>query len=213
MTQLYPIYLCINKEKCLVVGGGKVAERKVKNLLKAGANVTVVSPQITPEMALLKEQKEIVHINRCYQEGDLTGAFLVICATDNKQLNCQVAEQCLAQKTLVNVVNDPPKSNFFVPAVMRQGSLSIAISTDGKSPLLAAQIREQLEKAYGPEYADFLELLGQVRKDILEHVPDPTVRRTILEYIVKSDIINLLKEKRYDKIKERVQNAYRSSGS
>lgn len=213
MTQLYPLYLRLNNEKCLVVGGGKVAERKIKSLLDAEAAVTVVSPQLTPALYVLKEQAKIKHIERTYQEKDLAGSFLVICATDNKELNRKVAEQCLARKILVNVVNDPPQSNFFVPAVVRQGSLSIAVSTDGKSPLLAARIREQLEKTYGSEYADFLELLGQVRVDILEKEPDPETRRKILEQIVQSDIINLLKEKRYDEIKERVQNAYRSSGS
>jgi precorrin-2 dehydrogenase/sirohydrochlorin ferrochelatase len=213
MTKLYPLYLRLNKEKCLVVGGGKVAERKVKRLLEAEATVTVVSPLLTPQLAELKKQAQIKHIERMYQEQDLEGAFLVICATDDKKLNRKVAEQCQEQKLLVNVVNDPPQSNFIVPAVIRQGSLSIAVSTDGKSPLLAARIREQLEKTYGSEYADFLELLGEVRRDIVENVEDSEVRKEILENIVQSDILTLIKEKRYQEIKERVQNAYSRSGS
>ncbi|MEG6615462.1 bifunctional precorrin-2 dehydrogenase/sirohydrochlorin ferrochelatase [Peptococcaceae bacterium 1198_IL3148] len=213
MTKLYPLYLRLNGEKCLVVGGGKVAARKVNSLLEAEATVTVVSPILIPPLAELEKKGQIEHIQRTYQEKDLEGAFLVICATDDKEVNRRVAAQCQQKKILVNVVNDPPQSNFFVPAVIRQGSLSIAVSTDGKSPLLAARIREQLEQTYGPEYADFLELLGEVRQDIIENVPDPETRREILQRIVQSDIISLIKENRYQEIKERVQNAYRSSGS
>lgn len=213
MTQPYPIFLRLDKQKCLVIGGGKVAERKVKSLLQAGANVVVVSPQLTPGLTHFKEQGKIKHIAREYQPQDLSEAFVAICATDNKELNGQVADQCRKRNILVNVVNDPPKSNFFVPATMQRGSLSIAISTNGKSPLLAAHIREQLEQTYGPEYADFLELLGQVRQDVLHNVPDSHRRKRIMEKIIQSDIIKLLREKRYDKIKERIQHAYHSSGS
>lgn len=213
MTQLYPLYLRLNNQKCVVVGGGKVAERKVKSLMEAGANILLVSPQLTPGLTQLKELGKIKHIARTYQQEDLAGAFLVICATDSKEVNGSVANQCQAQGILVNVVNDPPKSNFFVPAVVRRGALSIAVSTDGKSPLLAANIRKQLEESYGVEYADFLELLGQVRQDVLANVPDPVNRKAIMEKIIQSDIINLLREKRYDEIKERIQHAYHSSGS
>lgn len=213
MTQLYPLFLQLADEKCLVVGGGKVAQRKVKSLVEAGANVIVVSPQLTPGLQQLKTQNKIKHIHRSYRQQDLAGAFLVICATDNKAVNGQVAAQCHSKKILVNVVNDPPASNFFVPAVVRQGSLAIAISTSGKSPLLAARIREQLEQTYGVEYADFLELLGQVRQDILINVPDQAKRKAILERVIQAGIIELLKEERYDEIKERIKHAYHSSGS
>ncbi|MBM7855577.1 precorrin-2 dehydrogenase/sirohydrochlorin ferrochelatase [Desulfohalotomaculum tongense] len=212
MTEFYPLYLRLEGEKCLVVGGGKVAERKVKKLLESGADIVVVSPRLTPGLAALKEQARITHIERECQEKDLQDAFLVFSATDDEEVNRRVAEYCIKNKILVNIVDDPQRCSFFVPAVVRQGPLSVAVSTNGKSPLLAARIREQLENTFGPEYADFLELLGQVRVDLLQRVPEHHKRREVLEKIVQSDILKLYKEKRYDKIKERVQHAYRSSG-
>ena len=213
MTAFYPLYLRLQDEKCLVVGGGKVAERKVKSLLDSGAAVTVVSPQITTKLQTLKDENKIIHKEEEFCEIHLTDVLLVISATNNEEVNRQVAQLCFTRKVLVNVVDDPPKCNFFVPAVVRQGSLSIAVSTNGKSPLLAAQIRRQLEKDFGPEYADFLELLGQVRLELLNSVPQEEKRREILERIVQSDILTLFKEKRYEEIKERVENAYRGCGS
>ncbi|MBO8136837.1 MAG: bifunctional precorrin-2 dehydrogenase/sirohydrochlorin ferrochelatase [Desulfotomaculum sp.] len=212
MTEFYPLYLRLEGQKCLVVGGGKVAERKVKKLLRSGAEITVISPRLTPALAAIKEQRLIKHIEREYREEDLKDAFLVFCATNNEEVNRQIADYCSRNKILVNIVDDPQRCDFFVPAVVRQGPLSIAISTNGRSPLLAARIREQLEKTFGPEYADFLELLGQVRMELLQNVPDPEKRRQVLEKIVQSDILKLYKEKRFDKIKERVEDAYRSCG-
>lgn len=212
MVKIYPIYLRLQAENCLVVGGGQVAGRKVKALLESEAAVTVVSPQLTTGLTDLKTQAQIKHIEREYQERDLAGMFLVISATNNEEANRQVAEHCFAKKILVNVVDDPPKCNFFVPAVVRRGLLTIAVSTDGKSPLLAARIRAQLETQYGDGYAELLELLGQVRQDLLENIPEPDRRREILERLVEPDVLLLFKEKRYDQIKEWVQSAYRSGG-
>ncbi|MCD5407563.1 MAG: bifunctional precorrin-2 dehydrogenase/sirohydrochlorin ferrochelatase [Desulfotomaculum sp.] len=189
-----------------------MAGRKVKALLESEAAVTVVSPQLTTGLTDLKTQAQIKHIEREYQERDLAGMFLVISATNNEEANRQVAEHCFAKKILVNVVDDPPKCNFFVPAVVRRGLLTIAVSTDGKSPLLAARIRAQLETQYGDGYAELLELLGQVRQDLLENIPEPDRRREILERLVEPDVLLLFKEKRYDQIKEWVQSAYRSGG-
>ncbi len=213
MTVLYPLYLRLNGEKCLVVGGGNVAARKVQSLLESGADVTVVSPELTSKLSELKKQQKITHLEQEYTEDVLEDVFLVICATNIEEVNQQVAQDCFARKILVNVVDDPPKCNFFVPSVVRQGNLSIAISTNGKSPLLARSIREQLEKVFGSEYGEFLEILGQVRLDLLQTERDPEKRRIVLEQIVQSDILKLLKERRYEDIKERVENAYRRSGS
>ncbi|WP_031513653.1 precorrin-2 dehydrogenase/sirohydrochlorin ferrochelatase family protein [Desulfofalx alkaliphila] len=212
MAQLYPIYLRLAGEKCLVVGGGKVAQRKVKSLLKSDACVTVVSPRLTSELHRLKEEHKITYHAEEFKEGHLEGMQLVISATDNEEVNRRVAELCFSKNILVNVADDPGKCSFFVPAVVRQGDLSIAVSTGGKSPLLAARIREQLERTYGPEYAEFLELLGQVRIDLIQNIDQPEKRREILEDIVQSDILSLIKEKRYEDIKERIQNAYRGRG-
>ena len=207
------MYLKLENENCLVVGGGRVAERKVKALLESGANITVVSPDLTPYLRELKEKGVIRHIDRKYQDSDLEGMFLVISATDDESVNKRVSDQCFARKILVNVVDDPPKCSFFVPAVVRRGDLTIAISTGGKSPMLAARIREQLEKQYGVEYAELLKLLGDIRQELKESVPDVEQRRKILERIVELRSLLLFDKKSYKDIKELVQGVGSSSGS
>lgn len=213
MNSFYPIYINLNQQTCLVVGGGHVAERKVQALLDSGARVKVVSPVLTEQLRHWVAAGAVEYIDREYQSHDLPGAFLVISATDREAVNQQVANDCFKQGILVNVVDDPPKCNFYVPSVVRRGALSIAVSTNGRSPLLAAKIRRQLERQFGPEYGEFLELMGEVRREVLSRVADGDERRVIFEELVNSDILTLLKEKKYDQVKERVEHAYCGSGS
>ena len=184
MYDFYPVYLSIRGKKCLVIGGGNVAERKVKSLLECGAGVWVVSPLLTEELSKLKEQNQIHCLPREYSPEDLEGCFLVISATDDADTNKRVADDCLARNIPVNVVDEPDRCSFIVPSVMRRGDLCIAISTSGKSPLLARKIRERLEELFGPEYAEYLELMGTLRKKIIREVPDKQSRREIFECLV-----------------------------
>jgi len=195
----------------MVVGGGRVAERKVKALIESGAKITVVSPKLTTYLQQIKDKGTIKHVDREYKDGDVEGMFLVISAADNEDVNQRVSDQCFAKGILVNVVDDPPKCNFFVPAVLRRGDLTIAISTRGKSPMLAACIRGQLEKQYGSEYAELLKLLGDIRQELKQSVPDIKLRRRILERIVELGSLLLFDEKSYKDIKELVRDA--GSGS
>ncbi|TLM99451.1 bifunctional precorrin-2 dehydrogenase/sirohydrochlorin ferrochelatase, partial [bacterium] len=149
MSNLYPVCLDLRRKKCLVAGGGKVAERKIRALLDCGAEVYVVSPQLTTELAGMARTGEIVHIERNYTTTDLENAFLVISATDDEKTNRRVAGDCLERNILINVVDDPANCNFIVPAVFRQGALSISVSTEGKSPMLARKIREDLTAVFG----------------------------------------------------------------
>ena len=145
MSSYYPVYLSLEGKKCVVVGGGEVAWRKVETLLAAGTKVCLVSPEITPGIDELVKAGKLVHIRREYRTGDLEGAFLVIGATDNEDINRQVA--CDAEKTgiLVNIVDVPKLCNFIVPSKVERGDLIISISTGGTSPALAKKIRKQLE--------------------------------------------------------------------
>jgi precorrin-2 dehydrogenase/sirohydrochlorin ferrochelatase len=133
MSNLFPINLNLRDRKCLVIGGGKIAERKVESLLSSGAEIALVSPKITRNLENLAEKGVIKFINRQYTDNDLNDCFLVIVATDNRELNHKVANDCLSRNILVNVVDDPKMCNFTVPSVLRRGSLCIAVSTDGKS--------------------------------------------------------------------------------
>lgn len=204
MSNLYPVFLDLSNKLCLVVGGGQVAERKTNSLLECHAKVKLVSPQVS---ATIKEwaDKEIIELlQREYQIDDLQGVWLVFAATDSQQLNKQISQDCYERNLPTNVVNDPDKGDFFVPSVIRRGKLAIAVSTGGASPLLAARIRRQLESQFGPEYAEFMEILNDVRRQVLNNVDDIIQRKAIFNELVESDILELLKAKKYDQVKERL---------
>lgn len=188
-----------------------MAERKVRSLLECGASVRVVSPEITPGLKILAGEGRIFYRQGYYLASDLEGVFLVIGSTDQEPVNRQVAEDCASCNIIVNIVDDPAKGNFFVPAVVRRGSLTIAVSTDGKSPMLARKIREELEKHYGPQYGEFLDMLGELREAIIRNVADNEKKREILEKLVDDMVLGLLKEGKMDMVKERVLSAYRGS--
>lgn len=165
-TFYYPISLNLSGKKCVVVGGGVVALRKVRGLLEHGANVEVISPSVCSEISALAEAGEIgVKVKR-YEHGDLDDAFLVIVATAESDTNREVAREARRRKVLVNVVDDPEQSDFNVPSIVRQRDLIIAISTGGKSPALARKIRTRLEKIFGEEYASLTDLIDEVRSEL-----------------------------------------------
>lgn len=192
MTAYYPVYIQLGAQPCVVIGGGKVAEGKVDGLLAAGGRVTVIAPEITPHLQHLADRGEIDHRAREYRAGDLTGAFIVICATDQPAINHQVWQQASADGQLVNVVDDTPHCNFIAPAILRQGDLTIAISTGGKAPALAVRLKERFQREIGPEYERFLELAGELREQLARHVPDFEKRRSLWYELVDSDALDLL---------------------
>lgn len=192
MTAYYPIYLQLQGQPCVVIGGGRIAEGKVDGLLAAGGRVTVVSPDLTLHLRELVERHAITHLARPYQPGDLAGAFLIICATDQTEINHQVWQEATANGQLVNVVDDTPRCNFIAPAILRNGDLTIAISTGGKAPALAVRLKERLQKELGLEYERFLELAGQLREPLSRHVPDFETRRALWYELVDSDALGLL---------------------
>lgn len=148
-----------------MVGGGQVALRKVKALIECGADVEVISPDLCLELRRLAESREVRALNREYQSGDLRGAFVVIAATDNSDVNRKVAEEAKRNAALVNVVDDAENSDFIIPSYLRRGDVTVAISTAGKSPALARKIRTRLEKDLGNEYASLTNLIGEVRAE------------------------------------------------
>ncbi|MCG9967597.1 bifunctional precorrin-2 dehydrogenase/sirohydrochlorin ferrochelatase [Pelotomaculum terephthalicicum JT] len=207
----YLISLDLSGKLCLVIGGGQVAERKVCSLLECDASVQVVGPELTPGLRDMAESGRILYRQGQYRPADLDNVFLVICATDNKEVNQQVAGDCTDRNLFVNIVDDPKKCNFFVPAVVKRGALSIAVSTGGKSPLLARKIREELETAYGLQYGEFLDLIADIRQDVINNISDPKKKKEILENMVCDEVLCFLKSGRMDLVKERIASAYRSS--
>ena len=162
----YPVSLNIEGRRCMVVGGGQVALRKVKTLLHHGANVEVISPDPCPELARLAESGEISVCNNTYETGDLAGAFLAIAATDDSMINQRVAEEARSKSVLVNVVDDAENSDFIVPSYLRRDALIISVSTSGRSPALAQKIRTRLEKEFTKQYGTLTRVIGEVRSEI-----------------------------------------------
>lgn len=166
MTPYYPIFLNVSGKKCIVVGGGEVALRKVEALLGHGAEVTVISPELCSGLSALARQVKIQVIERRYATGSLDGALMVIAATDDRQTNLAVAEEAKKAAVPVNVVDDPASSDFIVPSCLSRGDITIAVSTAGKSPALARKIRCILENNFGDEYALLASLVEEVRAEL-----------------------------------------------
>lgn len=191
--KFYPAFLDLRERPCFVIGGGKVAERKALSLLEAGADVTIVSPTLTPKLRELASSAKINHFPRPFAEGDISGAFLVIVATDSEEVNTAAARLCRAKNILVNVAAPPEESTFIVPSVVERGDLIIAVSTTGVSPALSRKIHIDLERIYGPEYEALLKKLSVVRKRLMEELHDEEKRRLIFQSIIDSDVIELIR--------------------
>jgi precorrin-2 dehydrogenase/sirohydrochlorin ferrochelatase len=205
MIGLYPAVLKLEGRCCLVVGGGSVATRKTISLLECGAQVRLVSPELTKELQREVQRGKITHIKRIFEKVDLDGVYLVICATDNTELNSQIAEYCEALHIPVNVVDNPELSSFFVPSMIKRGPLCISITTGGNSPLFARRLRDELEKLIGPEYAEMVVSLGQVRRLIREQVDDPARRRKFLEEILPPGSLADFDEEKMEVLRKQVK--------
>jgi len=166
MSTYYPIFLNIQGKKCVVVGGGEVAERKARALVEQGASVTVISARVSDGLTQLAEQGIIELSLRDYQPGDLENALIAIAATDDPKVNMDVVREGQERGVLTNVVDAPEHSDFIVPSLLRRGDVSIAVSTGGKSPALARRIRTELEQSLAPEYASLALLVSQVRQEL-----------------------------------------------
>lgn len=191
MSKLYPLFLKIEGRPCLVVGGGEVAKRKIMVLLASGALVKVVSPAIDQRIVQLKEMmKGLTLCERVYEEADLDGAYLVIAATDDANVNETLFRQAVARGLMVNVVDKPELCNFYVPALVTRGDLKIAVSTNGTCPALAKKIRRDLEEQFGEYYETLLSCLGEIRCELFTKYPNDTRKRgEIMNGIVNSDIV------------------------
>ncbi len=190
----YPINLVGRAlSSTIVIGGGEVAARKVEGLLDAGAQITVISPTLTPDLQLLADSGRIAFTARPYREGDLSGAFLVIAATGDSEVNLSVWREAKRCGCLINVVDDPRHSDFITPAVVRRGEMSLAISTGGSSPALAHRLRERLESLIEPEYGPLTEILAELRPELIDHFSPGEPRFQAAFRMIDSEILNILR--------------------
>jgi precorrin-2 dehydrogenase len=162
----YPLVLDLAGRRCVVIGGGAVAERKVDGLFAAGATVTVVSPKLSGGLESRAARKEIRVERRCYRRGDLAGASLAFVATGDARLAAAVAREGRSEGVWVNAADDPAHCDFFVPAVLRRGPLVVAVATGGASPALARAVREELDRWLPDDYAELAEAVADVRREL-----------------------------------------------
>lgn len=178
----FPISLQMTGRRCLVIGGGPVAERKIASLLDAGAEVTVVSPDVTETIAGWSKSNSIQFKAGHYQSGDLAGYQLVFVATDDREVNARVYQEGKTKGAWVNAADDPAHCDFILPSVLRRGELTVAVSSGGSSPALARLIREELELHFTAEYALLNKLAGDVRDELRRQsvtVPFETWRKAL----------------------------------
>ncbi len=207
MGSYYPAFLDLEGRRCVVIGGGEVAERKVGALLSAGARVTVVSPEATVEIARLAQHEEVVWHRRGYEAGDLTDAWLAIAATDDGSVNRAIGRDAEERRVLLNVVDQPALCNFIAPSVVQRGDLTIAVSTAGKSPAMARKVRHEIERAFPPEYGVLLEVAAEARRELMGegHQVEPELWQTALS----DEVLSLARSGDTDAARARVLKTLR----
>ncbi len=193
-----PIFLDVTGRRCLVIGGGEVAARKVPSLLEAGADVVVVSPSLVDALADLARQGRIRHTKREYEAGDIAGAALVYAATDDARLHRRLYAEARGRAIPINVADVPALCTFITPAVLTRGSLTIAVSTEGASPAMAKRIITRLERLFGPEYGLALEVLRAARHHLKSTEPDLRTRAAKLTALAASRIPEYLRKGNID---------------
>ena len=200
----YPAFLDLKNKKAVVVGGGSVAERKVRLLVDAGASVTLISPDITANLRKLASKGALHYVERNYRKGDVEGAFIVIAGTSSAALNSKIA---CAAKNLVNVIDTPSDGNFIVPSVVRRGALNIAISTEGASPAVSKAIRKELEGYYSREFARYLRFTEMIRLKTIKEIKNEKKRKHFLTSLASKQLLNTLRKEGFDTVREHILNA------
>ena len=191
------MFVNLKEKTCTVIGGGVVALRKILGLLECHASVRVISPTSAQQIIQLNHQNKIDLFERAYQRHDLVGSFLVVAATDDAEVNQQIAQECTELNILCNVVDHPNLCNFYYASVYTRGDLKIAISTNGISPALARKMKSELSEIYPEAYIPYLKYLRKMRETVKVKIPDASKRKAILEQIIDTpDILEQFKHTR-----------------
>jgi precorrin-2 dehydrogenase/sirohydrochlorin ferrochelatase len=187
---IFPVFLKMKGRRCLVIGGGAVAVRKVRALLDAGANVTVLSPALDKQIEDLVRETKISAIGRKYREGDLKGYSIVVETTGDPDVSKKAASEAAELGLFLNTADVPERCDFFFPAVLRRGDLVLAACTGGVAPGLAARIRRKWEKEFDSRYGTFLAAFGKFREEVKRRFPqDPAKRKQLLESVLDAGLI------------------------
>ncbi|MGZ5347431.1 MAG: precorrin-2 dehydrogenase/sirohydrochlorin ferrochelatase family protein [Solirubrobacterales bacterium] len=208
-TPVYIACLRLSGRRCVVVGGGEIGLEKVEGLLACSGEVTLIAPEANAELRELADEGSIRWERRAYEPADIEGTFIVIAATDDTDVNIGIYEDAERRAMLVNVVDVPPLCNFILPAIVRQGSMAIAISTQGASPALAKRMKREISEQFGPAYAELAVILNEVRGWAKGTLPTYNDRRDFFEEIVNGDPdpVELIREGRTGEVREIIEAA------
>jgi precorrin-2 dehydrogenase/sirohydrochlorin ferrochelatase len=190
MSSLFPMFLKLEGKRCLVVGAGKVGEPKIGGLLDTGARVQVIALQASDAVRTWARAGKIMLELRAFTPEDLDGVFLAVVATSSRSVDETIYREAQARGVLCNVVDVPEYCDFYYPAVVRRGDLQIAISTNGQSPSLAQKLRQQLERQFGPAYAQWVAELGETRQIVLASELDPQRKSELLHSLASREAVN-----------------------
>ncbi|HEX6504008.1 MAG TPA: bifunctional precorrin-2 dehydrogenase/sirohydrochlorin ferrochelatase [Terriglobales bacterium] len=204
MSSLFPMFLKLEGRRCLVVGAGTVGEGKIAGLLKTGALVRVIAIEATTSVLEWARSGQIDLELRPFSANDLKEVFLAIVATSSRDLNQSIFRDASRLGVLCNVVDVPDLCDFYYPAVVRRGDLQIAISTNGQSPALSSRLREQLEKQFGPGYADWVAELGKTRKLVQASGLDAARKRELLLSLASREALEAALAADSEAVKEQV---------
>ncbi len=188
----YPLFADLSGRRCVVVGGGAVAHRKVTALIRCGAQVVVISPTLTARLAAMAAAGRVQLAARSFQPSDVRNAWLVIAATSDPAVNAQVSAAAAKARIFANVVDDQPLCSFIAPSWVRRGALTIAVSTGGASPTLAKRLRRELAQRLGPRYTHMVRLLGGLRQPAKRVLPTYQQRQRYFDDVVSGKVFTLV---------------------
>ncbi len=202
MAAYYPVFLDLKDKHCVIIGGGKIGEHKIRPLLDCGAKITVISPEVTEGIQEAATRGDITLVIRKYNEGDLKGAALAIAATNVRSVNKGIASEAERERVVLNVVDDAELCTFIAPAIVKKGAVTVALSTGGASPALARKLREGLENSEALEYAELAGVLSTARKELRQR--GITVDPDRWQECITGDLIDLVKAGRDEAAVEKV---------
>lgn len=189
----YPVFTDLHGRRCVVIGGGLIAQRKVTTLLSYGADLTVISPALTKALARHAQAGRIRHLARRFRRGDLAGAWLVYAATDDPAINQAVFAESRQRRIFANVVDQTHLCSFIAPAILRQSGVTVAVSTGGASPTLAKYVRQQVRGVVNAEFGDMLRLLGSLRGVAKQTLPKYQDRKRYFGELVDGRVFGLVR--------------------
>jgi precorrin-2 dehydrogenase/sirohydrochlorin ferrochelatase len=203
---MIPLLISLSEKRCIIIGGGAIATRRMRALLKEKAQVSIVSPEVTPVIEEASKTSHVHWIQERYNETCMDGAFLVIAATNHSDLNRRIMQDAKRRGILCNDVSDAEEGDVIFPGYIQKNDLIISVSTQGASPSLAKEILHQMDSVYGEEYGALMTILRDVRNEIKLKIPDPKERKKTLNRLAKEDV--LLEMIRKGRVEEARQTAF-----